>query len=680
MEKDLKILLIAFFILLFSMVSFNLFDDVTGKAIVSRSVKMSTGVYASAVSNPSGNAPQFSSFQELTQVLGISDSQLKYNSCTFSSTRTSGKCNLNLEIKTGKTGNTFQTGRDFTVGGAIINQQSGWITEKITFKGPTNGPRDFRNSINLEQVCTEARGCQLNTGIINKAGKYKVEMEISESVSNLDGSYIEGIQIEKSLSKTTVIADDTITVTLKVINNNNKEMSFTLIDNIPDFIEIVRNNNELQDVTFNNFKEFEIIVPANNFVEKTYQLRFSGIPAQLWNKELSTGIAEIIDKEGNKIQSNDPKVLFSKIISSFVAAQCDYDYVCDSGENYNTCFQDCTSGSSDGYCDGLQDRRCDADCNANTDADCRTAQPGGFVSLTGHTVALPPAQGKRVPGTSEVPFGSSSSSGGLSATGGSKPAGTPPVGTPIPVLNAPAPSDPTGTLCGNGACGSYETCANCPIDCGECSYYGTSLGNRHVPCGSYFIWDNKKSVWAPFLKVKFNNLNVGNPTIKLKIREWIFSNNNLYDQIKNEIYDSSVREISRRIYNKYYSGENWATRYKMTSCGNMQDPTPDWALLNGYGNCVDWSNLVVSLLRTMGVPQERIFMVCFKTKGAGWYPGHCTAAYKSDSNDWWIIDYGMIFKDTSLGGSEWGCAASDEWAHWGNDWGYGYGMRGVSCY
>ena len=44
--------------------------------------------------------------------------------------------------------------------------------------------------------------------------------------------------------------------------------------------------------------------------------------------------------------------------------------ICDEGETYKTCPQDCPSGSLDGYCDRVKDGRCDPDCKNGEDPDC----------------------------------------------------------------------------------------------------------------------------------------------------------------------------------------------------------------------------------------------------------------------------------------------------------------------
>jgi len=53
---------------------------------------------------------------------------------------------------------------------------------------------------------------------------------------------------------------------------------------------------------------------------------------------------------------------------------CNGDGTCEKGyENYKTCSSDCPSGSSDGYCDGVKDGICDIDCAKDSDSDCNRA-------------------------------------------------------------------------------------------------------------------------------------------------------------------------------------------------------------------------------------------------------------------------------------------------------------------
>jgi hypothetical protein len=79
-------------------------------------------------------------------------------------------------------------------------------------------------------------------------------------------------------------------------------------------------------------------------------------------------------ENGNVINIYDPDGIkvFSVDVSGYSTCNmntiCNYPY-----ENYNSCPQDCQSGSKDGYCDGIKDGLCDPDCNFSTDMDCRSS-------------------------------------------------------------------------------------------------------------------------------------------------------------------------------------------------------------------------------------------------------------------------------------------------------------------
>ncbi|MDI6825845.1 MAG: DUF333 domain-containing protein [Candidatus Aenigmarchaeota archaeon] len=76
---------------------------------------------------------------------------------------------------------------------------------------------------------------------------------------------------------------------------------------------------------------------------------------------------------------------------SFEEGKCG-DGVCAIGENYNSCSQDCPSGSKDTFCDGVSDGICDPDCialeMAEKDPDCITTRVTTTTKITTTTIQL----------------------------------------------------------------------------------------------------------------------------------------------------------------------------------------------------------------------------------------------------------------------------------------------------
>lgn len=62
---------------------------------------------------------------------------------------------------------------------------------------------------------------------------------------------------------------------------------------------------------------------------------------------------------------NKNKLLYNKSINF-----CDNDAICDSGETYLSCWEDCVSFAPDGLCNNNQDNGCDTDCAPGIDSDC----------------------------------------------------------------------------------------------------------------------------------------------------------------------------------------------------------------------------------------------------------------------------------------------------------------------
>ena len=114
---------------------------------------------------------------------------------------------------------------------------------------------------------------------------------------------------------------------------------------------------------------FEINVLPNDETSVSYSLGFSDIADSLLNKNMNLGKSQFIDGDGSEYWSNEVVVF----LKTNMVLECNYNFVCDPGENYANCFQDCISGSRDGYCDKLDDARCDIDCLAEEDPNCIVA-------------------------------------------------------------------------------------------------------------------------------------------------------------------------------------------------------------------------------------------------------------------------------------------------------------------
>lgn len=103
------------------------------------------------------------------------------------------------------------------------------------------------------------------------------------------------------------------------------------------------------------YYEWKLSIDANSFKTITYKIKpknpgfFSIGPTKVY-------------VDGNLVTSNSLQV---EVI-------CNQNNICEPnfGENYNTCPEDCRSGSGDGICDLVRDGRCDPDCTSKGDLDC----------------------------------------------------------------------------------------------------------------------------------------------------------------------------------------------------------------------------------------------------------------------------------------------------------------------
>lgn len=458
------------------------------------------------------------------------------------------------------------------------------------------------------------------------------------------------ITITKTISKDTVIPGDIADITFNIINQGDAEVFGKLVDSPGDFVNIIDKDIPLvaKDGGFqssmDNIKTFEIIIPAHSSIVKSYKIEFpKDTMPQILNKDLFLGQSIFTDINNNKFLSNSVKVFLSSGLAlGLVGPVCNYNYECDSGETPENCFQDCAPL-------------------------IKSSIKSPSASITGKLTAGTPDTGS----ITKMPI--SRSAAGLQSGPVAAPINRP----QVPISTAPPPAFPN---CGNNICDDRENPYVCPQDC---PIKFPDEHSSHTVCGWGEIriqigWGlGLDFTYEKSLGLKYYNMNIATPEMKKAIKEFVYRDSKLYNEVKNGLYDHAVQKVANAVRDMYLRDGG---HYRATPCDveGGHDPTSaNELLLGGYGNCVDWSNLQVSLLSTLGVPKERVLMVCFNSKN--YYSAqHCVAQYYSDSGIPWVLEYGMIAKSMQdLGRNS---CLNEDYSQWANDGDYGWGMHGTSCY
>jgi len=145
-------------------------------------------------------------------------------------------------------------------------------------------------------------------------------------------------------------------------------------------------------------------------------------------------------------------------------------------------------------------------------------------------------------------------------------------------------------------------------------------------------------------------LDVCKTTVKQKINEWILNNPDLEKQKQNGKYDNIVREIWKRT-------GPWGNKYCDPACTGSSKTVS--GLIDGSiscGVCNHWAAVGTSLIRTAGIPKDRVYSLAMIVYGGG----HAVTLYKSDEGEIWILDYtccGRLFKASDWGSCG-GCACA----------------------
>jgi hypothetical protein len=174
------------------------------------------------------------------------------------------------------------------------------------------------------------------------------------------------IEIDKMLSNNSLTNGDNLSVSIFVTNSGNEKTEGVLTDLFPQFSSPLAMNYDRNSMAPSI--EWNASLEPGEKKEFRYVLSFPSIPRTLNKKEYPFPKAKFIASSGEEYQSNSIAVL----IEGLPQMDCDYDFVCDDGENFKNCPQDCSSSGKDGYCNPIKNSVCDPDCASGLDRDCDT--------------------------------------------------------------------------------------------------------------------------------------------------------------------------------------------------------------------------------------------------------------------------------------------------------------------
>lgn len=138
-----------------------------------------------------------------------------------------------------------------------------------------------------------------------------------------------------------------------------------------------------------------------------------------------------------------------------------------------------------------------------------------------------------------------------------------------------------------------------------------------------------------FYPVTYNHgLDVCKPVVQNAVQRWIYSNPTLTAELRSGKYDDVVRALFKQSFSLYGNG----ARYDPAVQACTGSSTTVSGLISGtnyYGVCNHWAAVGTSLLRTAGVPPDRVYSLGMEVSGGG----HAVTLYKSDNGELWILDY-----------------------------------------
>ena len=186
---------------------------------------------------------------------------------------------------------------------------------------------------------------------------FKIFIAISFVASSLlvQVQAVEEVAIIKSTSQSVISINDIIRVNIQIMNNRNTIISGVIYDVAPRFTEIVNDDpserietiETLDEIITNqdsinfNSKRFKVSLLPGQIQNLSYEVKFLEPPVYFINSGTYFGKTLFVDSGNKRFFSNDVEIFVKGDVN--MIQDCNYNFVCEDGENYNTCPQDCVA-------------------------------------------------------------------------------------------------------------------------------------------------------------------------------------------------------------------------------------------------------------------------------------------------------------------------------------------------
>ncbi|MBU1203660.1 MAG: BatD family protein [Nanoarchaeota archaeon] len=157
-------------------------------------------------------------------------------------------------------------------------------------------------------------------------------------------------------AKNQVTVGEPLDIRISLFNQGTSQKSVIIEERIPENFELLNPPEPTKTKYYNgitvSFLEWELSIPAGRSESVTYTIT-SQRPG-----DITIPPTKITDKSTSTILQGE---IFQLTVN------CEVNAICESGENYLNCPQDCPTGSKDGICDSMADEICDPDCTKDPD-------------------------------------------------------------------------------------------------------------------------------------------------------------------------------------------------------------------------------------------------------------------------------------------------------------------------